>query len=80
MVIVNAQNPVQTSSESENKKNKICFALYTVHENILKLTAQFYPIKDYHPFTAELQIKEDGKWKTVLESRIEYLGYSLAPY
>ena len=40
-------------------EDRICFALYTVHENTLKLTAQFYPIQDYEPFEAILQIKKD---------------------
>ncbi|WP_276166153.1 alkaline phosphatase D family protein [Zobellia alginiliquefaciens] len=64
------------SSKSPSPKDKICFALYTVHENTLKLTAQFYPIKDYEPFSAELQIKENNEWKTVQESRINYPGYT----
>ena len=35
-------------------KDRICFALYSVHENTLKLTAQFYPIKNFEPFYATL--------------------------
>ena len=50
-------------------KDRICFALYTVHENTLKLTAQFYPIQNYEPFEASLQIKVDGEWKEQI-----YLG------
>ncbi|SFF68108.1 hypothetical protein SAMN04488033_10453 [Salegentibacter agarivorans] len=57
-------------------KNGVCFALYTVHENILKLTAQFYPVKNYDPFEATLQIKENNKWETVQESDIVYPGYT----
>ncbi|MGY6647487.1 alkaline phosphatase D family protein [Wenyingzhuangia sp. IMCC45574] len=69
-----AQSPIAISNKLE--KNKICFALYTVHENTLKLTAQFYPVKNYDPFTAELQINNKGKWETVQESRIQYPGYT----
>ncbi|WP_241664806.1 alkaline phosphatase D family protein [Seonamhaeicola maritimus] len=57
-------------------KDRICFALYTVHENIVKMTAQFYPIQDYEPFEADLQLKKNGNWETVDHSRIEYPGYT----
>lgn len=57
-------------------KDRICFALYTVHENTLKLTAQFYPIQDYEPFSAILQIKAGEEWQTVGESEIMYPGYT----
>lgn len=57
-------------------EDRICFALYTVHENTLKLTAQFYPIKSYEPFAAELQILQDGKWVKRADAAIEYPGYT----
>ncbi|NJB83525.1 metallophosphoesterase family protein [Wenyingzhuangia aestuarii] len=68
------QNP--TGISDKLAKNKICFALYTVHEQTLKLTAQFYPVKNYDPFEATLQIKNNGKWETVQEARIQYPGYT----
>ncbi|GAA4237642.1 hypothetical protein GCM10022291_25040 [Postechiella marina] len=65
------------SISAQKKKNKqICFALYTVHENTLKLTAQFYPIKNYDPFRASLQIKNGNTWETVQVSEIIYPGYT----
>ena len=39
-------------------EDRIAFAMYTVHENTLKLTAQFHPLKNYTPFSASLEIKE----------------------
>ncbi|MEM1359762.1 MAG: hypothetical protein AAGF89_16275, partial [Bacteroidota bacterium] len=65
----------QTANTGAGQKN-ICFALYTVDENILKLTAQFYPIKNYDPFSADLQLKSDNGWETVQKSSIEYPGYT----
>lgn len=76
MVFAIAQGQNSGENSKAKKKNQICFALYTVHKQILKLTAQFYPIKDYNPFIAELQIKIDEKWETVQESRIQYPGYT----
>ncbi|KAA3661523.1 MAG: hypothetical protein DWQ10_04335 [Calditrichaeota bacterium] len=60
-------------------KDRICFALYTVHENTLKLTAQFYPIKDNEPVVAILQIKEQNKWVNKDTADIIYPGYT-APF
>ncbi|MEM6963257.1 MAG: hypothetical protein AAF573_00740 [Bacteroidota bacterium] len=60
-------------------KDRICFALYTVHENILKLTAQFYPIVDFEPFEATLEIEENGKWVQRAKAEIIYPGYT-APF
>lgn len=55
---------------------RIAFAMYTVHENIVKLTAQFYPIKNYEPFEAKLEINENGKWIQKAEASIHYPGYT----
>lgn len=60
-------------------KDRIAFALYTVHENTLKLTAQFHPVKAMEPFSSTLEIKENGKWVKRAESRIIYPGYT-APF
>jgi hypothetical protein len=64
------------AQKTEKAKIGVCFALYTVHENTLKMTAQFYRIGDYQPFEAILQIKENNKWETAQESDIEYPGYT----
>lgn len=56
-------------------EERICFTLYTVHENILKLTAQFYPLKNFEPFEATLEIEVDGNWVACTKARILYPGY-----
>ncbi|TYA70075.1 alkaline phosphatase D family protein [Seonamhaeicola marinus] len=63
-------------SKKLKPKDRICFALYTVHENTVKMTAQFYPIQNFEPFEASLELKENGEWKTVSHSRIHYPGYT----
>lgn len=60
-------------------EDRICFALYTVHENTLKLTAQFYPIRHSEPFVATLEIEENGKWIKKATANIIYPGYT-APF
>lgn len=66
----------QRISIAKNKQNDICFALYTVNDNTLKLTAQFYPITGYNPFTASLQLKRGETWETVHTTAIDYPGYT----
>ncbi|WP_286178142.1 alkaline phosphatase D family protein [Rhodopirellula sp. JC639] len=44
------------------KKDLICFALYTVSDQTLKLTAQLYPLSDEDTKTVRLEIEKDGKW------------------
>ncbi|UZO82594.1 alkaline phosphatase D family protein [Aquimarina sp. ERC-38] len=60
-------------------EDRICFAMYTVHEKKLKLTAQFYPIKNFEPFEATLEIKQNNKWQEIARTNIIYPGYT-APF
>jgi len=46
----------------------ICFALYTVHNNVLKMTAQLYPLKPDEEKVVRLEIKEDEKWKQIAQA------------
>ncbi|MCK4294241.1 MAG: hypothetical protein KAY65_13665 [Planctomycetes bacterium] len=57
----------------------ICFALYTVQNNILKMTAQLYPLKQDEDRKVRLEVKEDGKWKQVAEAPIIAKGWT-APF
>ena len=57
-------------------EDRIAFALYTVHENTVKLTAQFHPIKNFEPFEATLEIQKNGKWVEKAKAAIQYPGYT----
>lgn len=57
-------------------EDRIAFAMYTVHEKTVKLTAQFYPIKNFEPFEASLEIEENGKWIEKATASIRYPGYT----
>ncbi|WP_372719563.1 hypothetical protein [Novipirellula sp.] len=61
------------------KKDLICFALYTVHDNTLKLTAQLYPLSDSDPKTVRLEIEKDGKWTEVARTDVIESGWT-APF
>lgn len=54
---------------------KICFAPYTVDHDILKMTAQFYPLAEGESRKAELQIKDGGQWKTVARAIVSEEPY-----
>ena len=61
------------------KKDIICFALYTVHDNKLKLTAQLYPLADDDSKTVRLEIAKDGKWVEVDRTTVIERGWT-APF
>ncbi len=46
-------------------EDAICFALYTVNDNTLKMTAQLYPLGDGVDRVVKLQIKKDEGWETI---------------
>jgi hypothetical protein len=58
------------------KKDSICFAMYTVQNSILKLTAQLYPLADEDSRTIQLQIEKNEKWETVAEEQIRENEYN----
>ncbi|MCB9769707.1 MAG: hypothetical protein H6752_16040 [Candidatus Omnitrophica bacterium] len=57
----------------------ICFALYTVNDNILKLTAQLYPLKEGEDRTLRLEIKEGGEWTEIARTEVIEVGWT-APF
>ncbi|MBT3467966.1 MAG: hypothetical protein HN467_01445 [Opitutae bacterium] len=57
----------------------ICFALYTVHEKNLKLTAQLYPLKEGETRKVRLEAKISGQWKTVAVTDVIERGWT-APF
>ncbi len=57
----------------------ICFALYTVNDTILKLTAQLYPLKADEEKTVRLEIKDGGTWKKIAEAAVIERGWT-APF
>lgn len=57
----------------------ICFALYTVSDNTLKLTAQLYPLKSSDPKLVRLEVQKDGQWKEVARTNVIEAGWT-APF
>ena len=50
------RKPLLSIPEVE-RKDVICFALYTVEDKILKLNAQLYPLKEGEPRKVRLEVK-----------------------
>ena len=62
-----------------SKDQIICFALYTVHNNTLKLTAQLYPLDDTDPRAVRLEVNRGGHWEQVATTEVVTPGWT-APF
>ncbi len=61
---------------SLGKDETICFALYTVHNNILKLTAQLYELGEDADKTVRLEIYNNEKWDEIVRTQIDTKGWT----
>ncbi len=57
----------------------ICFALYTVHRGVLKLTAQLYPLEPGEPRAVRLEVRQGGSWRKIAETAVITPGWT-APF
>jgi len=55
---------------------KICFALYTVQNNILKMTVQLYPLSKEESRDVYLEIKNNNKWKKIATCKVRENPYT----
>ena len=58
------------------KDKVICFAMWTLHKNTLKLTAQLYELDADAPRTVRLEVKTDGKWTKIAEAKVIEQGWT----
>ena len=58
------------------KSEVISFTLYTVHDGILKLSANFYPLDKWPERKAFLEILREGHWMRLSESDVVEPGWS----
>jgi len=54
----------------------ICFALYTVQNDVMKMTAQLYPLAEDEARTVRLEMKQAGQWKQIAESPVIERGWT----
>jgi len=70
---------VQQGIPEVSEAEQICFALYTVNNNVLKLSAQLYPLKDSQTRQVYLQIMQNGRWIEIAKTRVVTPGW-VAPF
>ena len=56
-------------------KDRICFAMYTVQDGVLKMTVQLYPLQEGESREAMLELKKSGTWKQAAKTRITEQEY-----
>ena len=61
-------------SNSSQTFGPICFAQYTQDRGTLKMTAQLAPVEKIRSHTVALQIREEGRWKTVQKTSVQPLA------
>lgn len=70
---------VQQGTPEVSEAEQICFALYTVNNKVLKLSAQLYPLKDSQTRQVYLQIMQNGKWTEIAQTEVVTPGW-VAPF
>jgi phosphodiesterase/alkaline phosphatase D-like protein len=76
ILLFNAASAKLLEIPEVSRDKVICFALYTVQNNILKLTAQLYPLKAGEDRNVRLEIKQQGKWKQIAETHVIEQGWT----
>jgi hypothetical protein len=54
----------------------VCFGIYTVHNRILKLSAQLYPLYPEETREVRLEIQKENVWSEVGRQKVNDLGWS----
>ncbi len=54
----------------------IGFALYTVQSNVLKLSAQLYPVHEGEAMKVELDVQRDGRWTQIAKATVHPIGWT----
>ncbi len=57
-------------------EDRICFPMYTVHDQVLKMTVLFYPLDTHEPLETQLEQWTGEKWDKIAEAKIVYPGYT----
>ena len=76
ILLLNIANAQLLNIPEVSRDKVICFALYTVHNNIMKMTAQLYPLKEGEDRTVGLEIKQSGSWKQIARTQVIEKGWT----
>ena len=58
------------------RNETVAFALYTVQNRVLKMSAQLYPLFPDETRDVRLEVKKDGKWSEIATTKVNDLGWS----
>lgn len=62
------------NSRSGQTYGPICFAQYTLHKKLLKVTAQLAPVETIDGHKVSFQIRENGRWNSLQETNVHELA------
>ncbi len=69
-----ADNPI--IDMKVDRSEVVCFGMYTVADNTLKLSAQLYPLYPDETRKVRLEVQRDGAWQEVQTKEVNDLGWS----
>ncbi len=58
------------------RKDVIAFGIYTVSDNVLKLSAQLFPLYPNETREVRLEINKDGQWQEIQKQTVNDIGWS----
>lgn len=69
-------NPKRIIDVNVPRNEVICFGMYTVHDKVMKMSAQLFPLFPNESREVHLEIKENGKWEKVATEKVNDIGWS----
>ncbi|MEM9830107.1 MAG: hypothetical protein AAF944_05695 [Bacteroidota bacterium] len=69
-----ADNPIVNMKV--DRSEVVCFGMYTVSNNTLKLSAQLYPLYPDETREVRLEVQKEGTWQEVQTQEVNDLGWS----
>ncbi len=69
-------NPDKIVNVDVPRDEVVCFGLYTVSNNVLKLSAQLFPLYPDESRQVRLEFKKNGKWKEAAVEKVNDIGWS----
>lgn len=69
-------NPKRIIDVDVPRDEVICFGMYTVQNNVMKMTAQLFPLYPDESREVILELKKDGKWQKAAAEKVNDIGWS----
>lgn len=71
-----SDNPNRIIDVNVPRDEIICFGIYTVQDNVLKLSAQLFPLYPEETREVHLDLNRGGKWEHVATEKVNDIGWS----